>query len=232
MRKRIAMLAAIVALAAPAPTPAGAEDADQPSFDCKQAKTPVERAICDGAALPLLDRAMAGLYRAVRPRQPAIDAEQRQWLAQRNTQCGQGKPDQECLTRLYKRRVAALAGMARELGLLPPGPPLTGDYAYREKGEAGSMFLAEMPDGSVYVLVETVNVAHHSPHSCSLTERVRERRGDTLVIQDRKTSVKCSIEITVAGRRATMREAPKDCFELARHWCGAHGFMLGNYVRR
>jgi uncharacterized protein len=230
MRKAMLTIGAIL-VAAGAPGAACAEEADRPSFDCRQARTPVERAICDGGQLGMLDRAMAALYRAVRERVPAVDAEQRQWLAARNSQCGQAKPDTDCLIGLHKRRVAALVEKARGLGLLR-GTAITGDYAYRQKGEAGSMFLAEMPDGSVYVMVDTVNVNHRSPHSCSLTERVRERRGETLVIADTKTSAKCALQVTVAGARATMREAPKDCFELAQHWCGAHGYMLGTYVRR
>ncbi len=89
-----------------------------------------------------------------------------------------------------------------------------------------------MPDRSAYVLVETVNVGHISPHSCTITERIRDRRGDTLVYRDAEASKTCAIEIAVAARGATLRESPKDCFELARHHCGAHGFMLGRYDRR
>ncbi len=227
MRARF-FAAALSILAAPA----AAQEGPQASFDCKKAATPVERAICEGNYTAELDRAMAALYRAALERAPgeraATEAQQRQWLAARNTSCGRAKPDSECLARLYKERIAALVSLTRD----PKAQPITGRYAYREKAQAGEMFIAEMPDGTTLVIIETVNVGHQSPHTCSLMDYVKDRRGAVLTYRDPDASKTCGIEIAVTGNRATLRETPKECFEAAQFNCGAHGYMLGNYVKK
>jgi len=213
--------------------------AQQASFDCAKAKTPREKAICQGNHTAELDRAMDELYRAALDRagdhrgdkgepREAVVAAQKKWLATLDARCGRAKPDLACIERLYKQRIAGLARVARGTS----GAFISGSYAYREKAQAGEMFLAEMPDGTTLVLVETVNVGHISPHTCSLMDRVKERHGEILRYRDAEVSKTCALEITVTGNRAVMREAPKDCFEVARHFCGAHGYMLGTYVKR
>jgi uncharacterized protein len=212
--------------------PAAAQEGPKASFDCRKAATPVERAICQGSYTAELDRALDTLYRAALKRAPAeraaTEAGQRQWLAQRNSRCGRAKPDTECLAGLYKDRIVALVRLTRDAG----SALIAGRYVYREKGQAGEMFIAEMPDGTTFVLVETVNVGHPSPHTCSLMDYVKDRRGALLNYRDPEASKTCGLEIAIVGNRAVMRETPKDCFEAAQYNCGAHGFMLGNYVRR
>ena len=224
MLARNAILAACLAAA-----PAAAQDA---SFDCKKASTPVEKAICEGNDTADLDRALATLYRAALEKagdkRAAAEAAQRRWLAARDTSCGRAKPDTECLARLYKERIVALARAARGA----PGTFITGRYAYREKAQAGEMFLAEMPDGTTLVLIDTVNVGHISPHTCSFGDYVKDRQGDVLRFRSEEASKTCALEFAVTGNRAVVRAAPKECFELAQYFCGAHGFMLGNYVKR
>ena len=216
-----------------AAAPALAQDGPKASFDCKKASTPVERAICQGNYTAELDGAMDELYRAVlaksEPAQRAqVEAAQRQWLNQRNTACGRAKPDIECIARLYKQRIVALARANR--GGDAKTPFISGQYAYREKAQAGEMFLAEMPDNIVLVVIETANVGHVSPHTCSFSERLKA--GPVLQFRDPAASKTCALEIAVTGNRAVMREAPKDCFEVAQFYCGAHGYMLGNYLRQ
>ena len=212
--------------------PASAQEGHKASFDCAKARTPVEKAICGSYYAAELDRAMDELYRAAIARAPgqraASEAAQRQWLAARDARCGRAKPDTECLTRFYKDRIVALVRIARDA----KDAPIAGRYVYGEKGEAGELFLAEMPDGTTFVLIDTINVAHVSPHSCSFLQRLKDRRGDVLRFNDPQVSKTCALEIAVTGNRAVVREAPKDCYELASYFCGAHGFMLGNYVRR
>lgn len=206
--------------------------AQQASFDCAKARTPVEKAICDTPYAAELDRAMDELYRAVLakgPRAPT-EAAQRKWLAARDARCGRAKVDPDCLARHYKQRIVELARPARPA--TAPGAFITGRYAYREKAQAGEMFLAEMPDGRTLAIIDTVNVGHISPHTCSFAQRSAERRGDVLLFRDAEASKTCGLEIAVSGNRAVMREVPKDCFELAQYNCGAHGYMLGNYVRQ
>ena len=214
-----------------------AQDGPKASFDCKKAATPVEKAICEGNYTAQLDVAMDELYRGVLgkaegAKRTAVETAQRQWLAARSTRCGQAKPNGECLARLYKDRIVALSREWRALGGVAQGSAIAGRYAYREKGEAGEMLLAEMPDGSVFVLVETVNVNHRSPHSCTFDGRLKTRNGDVLEYREPETSKTCGFQISVNGNRLAFSELPKDCFELSRHYCGMHGFMLGNYVKR
>jgi len=210
---------------------AAAQEGPKASFDCKKASTPVERAICQGLNMAELDVAMDELYKAALAKaggqRAVLEGAQRQWLAQRNTSCGRAKPDVTCLEKLYKQRIVQLARLARGA----TGPFVSGSYDYRQKGEGGEMFLAEMPDGTTLVMIETVNVGHQSPHTCTFSERLKPADG-VLRYSKAEESKTCALEIAVTGNRAVMRESPKDCFELAQFYCGAHGYMLGNYVRR
>lgn len=211
--------------------PAFAQDGPKASFDCKKAATPVEKAVCQGLHTAELDVVLDELYKAALAKagaeRAAVEAQQRQWLAQRNTACGRAKPDVICIEKLYKQRIVALARVARGA----TGPFVSGSYDYRQKGEGGEMFLAELPDGATLVLVETVNVGHRSPHTCTFMERLKPA-GGVLRYTNNDASKTCALEIAVTGNRAVMRESPKDCFEVAQYYCGAHGYMLGNYIRR
>jgi uncharacterized protein len=205
--------------------------AQKASFDCKKASTPIEKAICRSDYTAELDRAMDELYRAAVAKaganRVAAEAAQKQWLATRDARC-RAKPDQNCLEGIYKARIIELSRTVRPA----TGSFISGRYAYRQKGESGELFLAEMADGTTLVMIDTVNVGHRSPHTCTYNERVKERRGDVLAVRDPEVSKTCGMEIAVTGNSALIRETPKDCFEVARHWCGAHGYMLGNYVKR
>jgi len=228
---RVRALAAALCLVA---VPAAAQEGNKASFDCKKAATPVEKAICDSSITAELDVALEEIYRASLARRPAeratLETAQRQWLAARNARCARGKPDQNCLEQMYKARIIALVRADRGIGAT--GSFITGRYDYREKAQGGEMFVAEMPDGQVLVMIETVNVGHQSPHTCSFSGRLSDRRGDVLGYREQEASKTCGLEIAVTGSRAVISETPKDCFEAAQYYCGAHGYMLGNYVRR
>ncbi|MCV2866705.1 peptidoglycan-binding protein [Albidovulum sediminicola] len=91
------------------PTPGG--QAITPSFDCGRATTEVEMAICRTPELAQLDRVLSDTYSAQRNsasaiRAPALAAEQRAWLAQRD-RCGR---DVNCLSRMMTNRIAQLGG--------------------------------------------------------------------------------------------------------------------------
>ena len=87
--------------------------APAPSFDCRRAATPIEKAICADAALARLDRQTAEAYQsalrnAYEPAaQERLRAEQRTWLAGRNKTCAGPAPG-ACLARLYRDRLAVL----------------------------------------------------------------------------------------------------------------------------
>jgi uncharacterized protein len=221
----------LVAAACLIAAPAAAQEGPKASFDCKKAATPVEKAICEGLHTAELDVVLDELYKAALAKagaeRAAVEAQQRQWLAQRNTACGRAKPDVTCIEKLYKQRIVALARVARGA----TGPFVSGSYDYRQKGEGGEMFLAELPDGNTLVLVETVNVGHRSPHTCTFMERLKPASG-VLRYSDANASKTCALEIAVTGNRAVMRESPAKCYEVAQYHCGAHGYMLGTYVKK
>lgn len=83
------------------------------SFDCTQAATPVEKAICADVALARLDRQMADAYRQrldANPDEAAERSAQRAWLKLRNSACKdqEGPLFSACLTGIYRSRLADL----------------------------------------------------------------------------------------------------------------------------
>ncbi|HLJ63220.1 MAG TPA: lysozyme inhibitor LprI family protein [Stellaceae bacterium] len=102
----------------------GSVSAGAASFDCARAKAPVEIAICSDAELGALDAVMAESYNdwhggplSDQKTRTARVEDQRQWLAQRLSECKvPAKPDEAgieaavpCLVTLYRTRLAALA---------------------------------------------------------------------------------------------------------------------------
>ena len=88
----------IAALLAAAPIAASAA-----SFDCAKASTLVENAICANPELSRRDEALASLYQAALKQDPAIRADQLNWLRERN-RC----IDERCLINAYDRRINQL----------------------------------------------------------------------------------------------------------------------------
>lgn len=85
-------------------------------FDCDQAATPVEMAICGNELIALGDREMTEAYRALRAASSpedgvALRTSQRAWLSHRNRAClgGDEAVDEVCLARLYSDRLVELA---------------------------------------------------------------------------------------------------------------------------
>jgi uncharacterized protein YecT (DUF1311 family) len=88
-----------------------------PSFDCSRAATNVENAICSDQALAQLDRRVAEAYgmrlrlEAIGGQTPTVQAQQIQWLAQRDSDCGgttSGAGLVSCLKGEYSQRLMAL----------------------------------------------------------------------------------------------------------------------------
>ncbi|WP_244433684.1 lysozyme inhibitor LprI family protein [Azospirillum sp. B506] len=91
---------------------AGAAQAD-PSFDCKAASTPVEKAICADSKLGDADKEIADTYKALQDLSGTADrdrlrTEQRTWLAQRN-QCATAPSPGTCLGPVLDARRTALS---------------------------------------------------------------------------------------------------------------------------
>jgi len=82
----------------------------RPSFNCRSAKTAVERTICADPVLAAKDRRMSLLYEQVGgSRYRPVDPSQWSWLAARN-RCGRvhGPALNNCLHRAYDDRMAEL----------------------------------------------------------------------------------------------------------------------------
>lgn len=88
--------------------------ATAPGFDCRQARSAVERRICASAELSQRDAELDRLYRQIQAETAGVDgasgrridplaAGQAAWLAERDA-CA----DEACLARAYDRRIAAL----------------------------------------------------------------------------------------------------------------------------
>jgi len=83
----------------------------RPSFNCRSAKTAVERTICADPVLATKDRRMALLYeQAGGSRYKPVDPSQWGWLAARN-RCGRvrGPALKSCVDRAYDDRIAELS---------------------------------------------------------------------------------------------------------------------------
>ena len=133
--------AALVAAAAAVSPPASAA-----SFNCAFAGLPTEFVICQVASLGRADEAMAAQYFALIGRAPpdvavAIRAEQRDWLAERNT-C---RYDAQCILRAYNARLDRLREWRDEFeNAEEPGDD--GQPSYGEEEQPGGA-MGDGPDG-------------------------------------------------------------------------------------
>jgi len=89
--------------------------APQPSFDCAKAGSAIEHLLCTDVALARLDRELAEEYLhriKVDGDKVYIErttAEQRDWLAKRDRDCGHARDMKACLTASYHARLKVLA---------------------------------------------------------------------------------------------------------------------------
>lgn len=89
----------------------------QPSFNCDDATTRIELAICDSNYLSALDVRLNQLYQSARTIEPTVQATQRQWLASRDQSCDQHYFDgraYHCLAETYGHRLVELSVITEE----------------------------------------------------------------------------------------------------------------------
>ena len=81
-----------------------------PSFDCRYARTSVERSICADPALASLDREMAALFGEALNRAPAraLEADQNDWRAERDACARSGRSVEPCVEDAYRNRIREL----------------------------------------------------------------------------------------------------------------------------
>lgn len=107
------IVALCMAAGLPAVCLAQPEGTEGPSFSCSAASTDIEKMICQHPELAARDKTMATLFKAARvdalnQGSSQQQAQQQQWLKQRNKQCAQGDMG-KCLTQVYDERVSQLA---------------------------------------------------------------------------------------------------------------------------
>ncbi|MEQ5842818.1 lysozyme inhibitor LprI family protein [Paraburkholderia acidicola] len=124
------------------------------SFDCKQAATHVEQAICTDASLGDLDSQLAETYKDTQvalpdAAQPALQADQRKWLAQRNACAGGSTPIAACLRNSMSGRFAVLSTQQRQAEIafdrivasIPSSPAQAASQLAAYKGGLASAWL-------------------------------------------------------------------------------------------
>src|SRR5581483_8210699 len=100
-----------------------------PSFDCRTARTAVERTICSDVALSELDaemgRVLQQALRASRDRQSLLE-NQRYWLYQRDTTCSARESGAigPCLIGTTKSRIDELTRVATAYSFDATAPPV------------------------------------------------------------------------------------------------------------
>jgi uncharacterized protein len=79
------------------------------SFDCNQAKTPVEKTICNNEKISQLDEELAVIFKeAVKREAQTIKEQQRNWIKVRNSCKGEN-----CVHEAYKNRISELNEFVR-----------------------------------------------------------------------------------------------------------------------
>ena len=145
------LVAAVIAAAIFAPGDASAQRRDGPSFNCRNAGTPTEYAICDSRELSRLDREMANLYFSVRDaagprRRRLIENDQANWLAERDG-C---YDDTRCLRAAYGGRIGELSVMADDYGgghgPVPGRPPRGGRETVWDHNGSEMLWSSRGPD--------------------------------------------------------------------------------------
>ena len=121
---------------------------EEPSFDCRTARTHVEHVLCSGgnSGMGWIDQTMAQLYlaalKAPGADPAALRAGQRVWLAHRDRCAGTDTEVMNCLDASYRARFAAIAASY-------DSTHLTGSYS--DPGIGGFLDAVLFPDRSLAV---------------------------------------------------------------------------------
>ncbi|OIR13747.1 ankyrin repeat protein [mine drainage metagenome] len=80
-----------------------------PSFNCRDARTEIEKTICASEVLRIFDFEIARAYEALRAKQSALAvADQRDWIKRRNALCSGGSLSEDCLAEVMRTRIRYL----------------------------------------------------------------------------------------------------------------------------
>jgi len=98
---------------APAP-PAPSATSAQPSFNCAQARTRSERAVCGSSGLAALDRSMAAVYNYALEGADSRTASELHWTRDRFLGFRERCPTEACIADAYRGRIREINDIVRE----------------------------------------------------------------------------------------------------------------------
>jgi uncharacterized protein len=220
----MAVMRGLAAAAILALTP-GAAFAQEPSFDCAKASTPVEKSICDdaNAGLAMRDGALARLYAALKGAggQDDVVKNQAAWLKSRDA-CG---TDAGCLEKRYDKRIAELARAAGdEAGV-------TGSYGYQLSPDTdqGTLWAMREADGTLAGNIDTVSGP--GLNTCEISFDEARALGDAwLWIGPKEEALADHGECHILFRRGP-RSIRVDSFD-CEYYCGANAWFDETYKRQ
>lgn len=194
-------------------TPLAAQSFTQPSFDCTQASTANETAICDSDMLAWLDRQMALLYRDVRALEgdAALEAQR---AFHRSLRTCEG--DHDCLERGMTARIEALSAAL--------GETRSGRFGWAtQNGDAGgAVWIADHLGAEFAIMILT----HNASHTCQLeTDLVQLRGGQTLLVPTEDGEPPCNLEIRFGPDEVSIDGPP------CSWYCGMRATLNGSYTR-
>ena len=206
--------------------------AAQPSFDCRKAATPTEKAICAHDRLARLDRAIAAAYRQLKAELESqittLPDEQTEFLKTRDA-CG---ADAACLARVMESRRGALA--------LQPQPDVADrreKFVGRYANQLGWAVVRRRLDGGYEIIASAAGP--NGRWMCDLFADIGKVNRRNVAVAEageesesgpaRPGEPKESYPVHLAMKRNSLvlsEERP-----LAGHLCGHNGYLEGTYRR-
>ena len=172
------------------------------AFECGQAKSPAEKAICSDPAAKASDEAMGGAFTDLKslldPDQAkALLVNQRDWLAQRNEYCTTGSDAPACIKEMNDARVLLLGGKPKSgpgssVRLIPffvdtPGTKTAPEIhviMYKHHGDSGP--LAKTLDAAIGTILDS---AKKKEEFLADKEITFERKAKIFYASDRLISI-------------------------------------------
>ncbi|MFM9862088.1 MAG: lysozyme inhibitor LprI family protein [Micropepsaceae bacterium] len=184
-----------------------------PSFNCANAQSATENAICDVPNLQWTDRQMARLYKLALTQKPQlrrpIQAGQRSFLVGRDA-CGD---DTDCIERAYRARLTELSKYVNVYAAFAE---------YEPQGMGGSMWIVRFGyDAAVRIL--TVG---SGDHTCWFDTDSAPQGGKGVIRYADKGANACRITIAPDGDDVMVVQT-KNCSD----YCGMRAILDARYTR-
>jgi uncharacterized protein len=212
---------AAVLLTLVAATPARAEEADGPSFDCARASTAAEHAICDTPGLGWYDRQLAKGWKIVlkatgKPGEADLRASQAKFLKTRDA-CVKSDDSYNCFVDAYLNRLKDLARSIDDLEFD------VASYA----ADNGGVDLVRYPDRSVSLNISTVG---GNDHTCTFDTDTARMDAKGVIRWSYKPDANyqeaCTIKGTLRAGAIEIDASGEGC----TYYCGARAELSGTFT--